>query len=213
MKSSWIIILLMVVGSQVNAQTTAEWLRQKATQKKYLLEQIAALKVYTGYLQKGYQIAKGGLTNIGDLTGREFGLHGKYFLSLSTVNPIVKKHPQVKIIVAMQKEIDGMITALLVSVRKSKYLGDEEKQYVKRTIEKVLTDCERILEELLTVIKDGNAELKDEERLKWIGRLHGDMESNVVFIRKFSTDAQAIHQERQRQQREIETGKVLNGIK
>ena len=38
-------------------------------QRKVLLQQIAALKVYTDYAQKGYSEAKKGLTTIGDFKG------------------------------------------------------------------------------------------------------------------------------------------------
>lgn len=43
------------------AQTFDEWFRQKKTQKKYLVQQIAALKVYLGYLKEGYEIAQKGM--------------------------------------------------------------------------------------------------------------------------------------------------------
>ncbi len=53
-------------------------------QKKSLLQQIAALKVYIDYAQKGYSIAKEGLTLIGNIKNREFDLHSKYISSLKT---------------------------------------------------------------------------------------------------------------------------------
>ena len=61
MKKQFLIILFAVVSTSVKAQTFAEWFQQGATQKKYLLQQIAALQVYIGYVQKGYSIAKKGL--------------------------------------------------------------------------------------------------------------------------------------------------------
>ena len=55
---------MVLCAENLTAQTWAEWFRQKATQKKYLLQQIAALHVYSGYLSKGYSIAKDGLNTI-----------------------------------------------------------------------------------------------------------------------------------------------------
>ncbi|MBK8088802.1 MAG: hypothetical protein IPK31_13170 [Chitinophagaceae bacterium] len=50
------IILLPVIATflfnAANAQTLNEWVNQKSTQKKYLLQQIAALQVYIGYAKK-----------------------------------------------------------------------------------------------------------------------------------------------------------------
>ena len=51
-------MLFAIISTGTRAQTFAEWFRQSATQKKYLLQQIAALQVYIGYVQKGYSIAK-----------------------------------------------------------------------------------------------------------------------------------------------------------
>lgn len=56
-------------------QTFHEWFRQKKTQKKYLIQQIAALKVYLGYVQKGYSIAQKGLTTVSNIKKGNFDLH------------------------------------------------------------------------------------------------------------------------------------------
>ncbi|MCH5688762.1 conjugal transfer protein TraI [Niabella sp. W65] len=53
MKKILLFLLLVVsAGSNLQAQTFAEWFQQKKTQKKYLLQQIAALQVYIGYAKK-----------------------------------------------------------------------------------------------------------------------------------------------------------------
>ena len=70
--------MLFLAAGTVEAQTFSEWFRQKKTQKKYLLQQIAALQVYIGYAQKGYRIAKEGLTTIGGFTKGEFDLHSDF---------------------------------------------------------------------------------------------------------------------------------------
>ena len=58
MKKLLILSTMVLCADNLSAQTVAEWFRQKATQRKYLLQQIAALHVYSGYLSKGYSIAK-----------------------------------------------------------------------------------------------------------------------------------------------------------
>ena len=54
------------LATTVRAQTFAEWFQQKSTQKKYLLQQIAALQVYAAYYKAGNNIAHNGL---GSITG------------------------------------------------------------------------------------------------------------------------------------------------
>ena len=74
----------------LSAQTWSEWFRQKKTQKKYLLQQIAALQVYADYASKGYGIARDGLGIIGNIRKGDFSMHSNYFSSLIKVNPQVR---------------------------------------------------------------------------------------------------------------------------
>jgi uncharacterized membrane protein YobD (UPF0266 family) len=78
MKRLFTLVLFALLSSGVKAQTFAEWFRQGATQKKYLLQQIAALQVYIGYMQQGYSIAKQGLNTISDVNNGEYNLHKDY---------------------------------------------------------------------------------------------------------------------------------------
>src|SRR5438093_6658250 len=100
-----ILILSTVVMKDCAAQTFSEWFEQKETQKKYLIEQIAALQTYLGYVQKGYSIAQKGLTTISNIKNGEFNLHTDYFNSLRSVNPNIKSCAKVADIIAMQLRI------------------------------------------------------------------------------------------------------------
>jgi len=79
MKKIIAIAMLLSITKSMSAQTFAEWFRQKSTQKKYLIQQIAALQVYIGYVSKGYSIAKKGLNTIQDIKHGDFDLHKNYF--------------------------------------------------------------------------------------------------------------------------------------
>ena len=61
MKKLLSVSILIMCFNLCHAQTWAEWFQQKQTQKKYLIEQIAALQVYLGYAKKGYDIASKGI--------------------------------------------------------------------------------------------------------------------------------------------------------
>ena len=95
MKKLLIISIVVLCAENLSAQTWAEWFRQKATQKKYLLQQIAALHVYSGYLSKGYSIAKDGLNTIKSIKNGDLLQHSNYFTSLVTVNPQIKRYKKV----------------------------------------------------------------------------------------------------------------------
>src|SRR5260221_4860823 len=105
MKMIFIILSLFVCIQAGHAQTYDEWFRQKKTQKKYLLQQIAALQVYIDYAKKGYDIASKGLNTIRDIKNGDFNLHRDFFGSLKQVNPKIKKYAKVADIIAYQVSI------------------------------------------------------------------------------------------------------------
>ncbi len=64
MKTILLVIATVLLFQSANAQTWDEWFKQKKTQKKYLVQQIAALRVYLDYLKKGYTVVHNGLNTI-----------------------------------------------------------------------------------------------------------------------------------------------------
>src|SRR5438046_646086 len=124
MKIIIIILSFLAAGQLCRAQTYDEWVRQSKTQKKYLLEQILALKTYIGYAEKGYSIASKGLNTIKDIKDGDFNLHDNFFNSLSAVNPQVKKYSKVAAIIAMQISIGKVVHNTVRDCRKGKQLTD-----------------------------------------------------------------------------------------
>src|SRR6266498_4565607 len=97
----FLLSLLLIVGVHTSyGQTWNEWFRQKKTQIQYLVKQIAALKVYTDYLEKGYNIAKDGTNLINDIKHGDFNLHNNYFTSLKSVSSSVRNYSKVSAIVS-----------------------------------------------------------------------------------------------------------------
>src|SRR4051812_23729293 len=105
MKKLVLLIFVFISVKVCNAQTFDEWFKQNKTQRKYLIQQIAAFKVYIGYVQKGYSIAKKGLTTIGSIKNGDLNLHNEFFSSLKNVNPGIMKYSKVADIIAYQIKI------------------------------------------------------------------------------------------------------------
>src|SRR5688572_28443269 len=167
MKKSFIIIILLSgqVTSLAQSPNWNEWFRQKKTQRKYLIQQIAALKVYLGYLKEGYDIAKKGLNIIGDIKDGNFNSHSEDFRSLKLVNNSVKNSSKVARIVAYQNLIIKDFQKLLQDTNHSDFLTGEEQTYMNDVYENLLVKCEEALGDLETVITLKLLEMKDDERL------------------------------------------------
>lgn len=198
------IILLLATGA--DAQTTAEWFNQKQTQKQYLLQQIAALQDYGNYLNKGYNIAKGGLGNIGGSLVSEFGLHTGYYDHLSKANPAVKNDPKVGDILRWQKDILARTGQI-----KRTSLSSAENYYVARVCDALLKDCGAQLNDLQTVLSDGKVKMDDEARLRQIGRIHAQMQNNYRFVAGFHSQVALDARNRQQQQNDLNTLNNLYG--
>ncbi len=80
MRKLGLFTMVLISVEVCDAQTFDEWFKQQETQKKYLIQQIAALQVYTGYVQKGYSVAKKGLATIGSIKEGDFNLHSNFFV-------------------------------------------------------------------------------------------------------------------------------------
>lgn len=191
-KILFMLLLFVSATGSLQAQTFSEWFRQKKTQKKYLLQQIASLQVNIGYAQKGYKIAKEGLTTIGGFTKGEFNLHGDYFNSLKTVNPEIKQYAKVADIIAMQLKIVQDYNRSYGEINRSNAFKNEELDYIRRVFSRLLDDCEETLDELIAVTTNGKLEMKDDERMVRIDRLYLDMQDKYSFSQSFSNDAKTL---------------------
>lgn len=174
--------LLSVLTVRVSqAQTFAEFFKQKKTQKKYLLQQIAALQVYIGYAKNGYNIASSGLQTIKDITGGEFDLHSAFISYLKTVSPVIRKHVKVAEIIEYQIRIGKAFR----TVKYSPYLSVANQLYVIGVHEKVIQECGKDLEELLLVITSGKVEMTDEERMHRLESIYESMTDKYAFTMDF----------------------------
>jgi hypothetical protein len=214
MKKMLLFLLFFVsMAGSLKAQTFAEWFRQKKTQKKYLLQQIAALQLYIGYAQKGYQIAKEGLTTIGSFTRWEFNLHTDYFNSLKSVNPEIKHYAKVAEIIALQVKIVQDYNHTCRQINSSNAFSSDELSYIRSVFTNLLDDCEKTLDELIAVTTDGKMKMKDDERMARVDKLYLDMQDKFTFSQSFSNDAQSLAASRLEEEIDVQTSRALQGIK
>jgi hypothetical protein len=206
-------VVLFVLASRISqAQTFDEWLRQKATQKKYLIQQIAALKVYLDYVQKGYAIAQKGLTAISNSKQGDFDLHRDFIGSLKGINPKIKGYVKVADIVALQLKIVRLYKEVRRQVKKENLFGEKEVNYTFKVFENVLNDCSEIFTDLTAVITSNELEMKDDERLKRIDALYSGIQDNYVFAQGFGTEIRLLCLQRKKELADVQTSRALNDL-
>ena len=213
MKKIIAIAILLSLTKSMSAQTFAEWFRQKATQKKYLIQQIAALQVYIGYVSKGYSIAKKGLNTIQDIKHGDFDLHKNYFSSLASVNPRIKRYTRVADIISLEINIVRQTASVIRYCKESKQLTFSELTYLQNVFDQLLSDCSKSLDKLFAVITDGSLTMKDDERIEAIDKIYDDIVDKQVFCRSFGNTTKGLCIQRMNEQNEILFSKKLNNVK
>lgn len=212
-KLLFFIMLFSSVSTTSQAQTLKEWLRQKKTQRKYLLQQIVALKVYIEYLQKGYKIAKEGLNTIGGIKNQEFKLHQDYFNSLKNVNPAIGDYSKVIDILALNDKILKVCQSIYKRARDSNTFNREEINYINRVHENLIEECNTNLNQLNNLLKKENFQMSDGERIIHIDKLYSDMQYDYSFIKGFSSQVSILCNQRMQDERNVNISRSLNGIK
>ena len=207
LKPVLIFIAILFCAITSNAQTYDEFFRQKKTQKKYLIEQLVALKVYAGYLKKGYDIASNGLNTIKDFSNGEFGLHKTFVSSLKAVSPAIRKNGKVADIIILQLEISQSFR----SIKTDDFLGEAILAYVDDVQENVMKECEKDLDELLLVITSGKVEMKDDERLKRLESIYQNMRDKSAFVQHFINQLNIIGHQKKQEKQSIHDLKKLYG--
>lgn len=196
LKAFALLLLVLFIGiKQGYAQTWNEFFRQKKTQQKYLLEQIAALKIYTDYLKKGYELVNGGLNTIKNITNGEFGLHDAFISGLKKVSPVVKNNAKVAEIIQMQLSINRAFNALKAAPN----LTLSNLAYIAEVRENLWDDSLRDLEELLMVVTSGKMEMNDSERIMRLERIYQSMVDKSEFVQHFGGEIELLDGQRERE--------------
>lgn len=206
-------VLVCVFIKPLLAQTSEEWLNQKATQKKYLLQQIAALLVYIGYAKKGYNIVSGGLHTIRDIKKGDLNIHNTFFNSLKAVNTTIAKYQKVADIISYQLRIVKQAKETITYIQETKQFTPEEIEYNRKVFDFLLQECIESINELLAIITSGELEMKDNERLTRIDKLYTDMQDKYTFCFVMSEDMALLAAQRMGEYREIQKSKIINGLK
>jgi hypothetical protein len=202
------ILLLVVLGcglARAQSPNFNEWFRQKKTQKKYLVQQIAALKVYLNYLKKGYDIAQKGLATIGDIKNGTFSLDKDYFNSLKQVSPVVKNSPKVKGILDYQHSIASNFRKFWEDCRSDENLSTGEVSYIEDVYLNMLEECVASMDELRLISTSGDAEMKDDERLLRLDKVHDDLQEKYAFTQAFIGSTQLLSLERAKEKNRIKS--------
>ncbi len=182
LKYSFLVLVIHISSINLSyGQTFGEFFNQKKTQKRYLMEQIAALQVYIGYAKKGYEIAGSGLQTIRDITSGEFSLHDAFISSLKQVSPAIRNNAKIAEIIALQIAIGQAFG----TVKNNIMLSPITQLYLGQVRDYVMEESGKDLEELLLIVTSGKLEMSDQERLERLDKVYASMKEKSAFVQDF----------------------------
>lgn len=210
MKKYWIVTMILWISLMQGAtgQTVEEWTKQKKTQRKYLLKQIALLQTYLGYLKEGYEIADKGLTTIHAIQKGEFDLHDFFFASLMQVKPAIGNSARVLALVQGYEWMSNQVTVLYQRCEQDDQFSEAELVYFQEVFSALRQGAETALADLFNVVTDQATEMSDCQRLARVDQLYTEMQSRVAFVQVFGSRVLLMAQQRMHDQVEVQ---VLEG--
>jgi hypothetical protein len=168
---------LVLGSSEGKAQTFAEWFEQGKTLTKYLGTQIAYLEAYDKGLIAGYKEAKSDLGLIRNFKDGEMGLHTAYYSSLVQVSPSVKTNVDLT-------TIDGEVQVIhtqFEGLGSLSGLTGAEADYIAGVEQRVLSGCDRDMDELAAVLTPNTLSMTDAERIKKLREISSSVKEAFVF--------------------------------
>lgn len=213
MKMLIVVVLMLVLQRNAQAQLFKEWFRQKKTQKEYLLKQIAELKIYLSYLQKGYKIVESGINTVREIKNGEFSLHDLYYSSLKRVNPEIRKLPQAVSIVENTQYIFSATNDLIKVVESTALLNEAQSNLLNIACPAIRRDAEQVTDALLAVLTDRSLELTDDERIARIQQIYDYSLQQTVFVKELCSSVYSLTWASEMDSREIQKIKSFYGLK
>jgi hypothetical protein len=201
-KLSLQIVLLLSGTAALTTATQAQGIggifNQNEEQKEYLLQQITALQVYDGYLQKGYSIAKDGTGAISTIKNNDFSLHTGHFDSLKIVSNSVRNYSKVKGITQLQQQIITGHNKTYPQLIQSNQINAAELTNFNNIYQAIMQQSKADLEELQLVITNGKLQMTDNERIARIDKLYKEMQDLYGKEQQLNNQALALAAQRRR---------------
>lgn len=213
MKNIVIYFFCMSTVTAVQAQTFSEWFRQKKTQEKYLVQQIAGLKVYAGYLKKGYEIFDKRSKTISRIKNGDFDMHHLFFSAKSRLNPNLSGPVK-------DMGIASLKNAVLVKCGQSRQFlllepnfANKQKEYFRTVLARAEKNAEELFSDYQDLIEPDKTTMDDEERLKRLANLKREYLSLYRFASSWNDEIRWYSQQIKDGQNDISSSRTILGLK
>lgn len=177
-----------------------------------MARQIALLQVQLEYVKKGVKIIQAGLNTYENIANGNFNLSRDFFSSLKNVKPAIAGSAKVADIVVFQTCLIKEFSKVRSFCRNNPNLSATEIRYVLAIYTNLIKLSDMNAAELVSIIRSGDSEMSDDERIKRINKVHAQANEQLVFARLFSSELGALSKQRSSEARQVKTSQKLNAV-
>lgn len=205
MKTIFLFLLLMMTVPHVSmSQTLDEWTKQKKTQRKYLLQQIAKLQAHLEAVKKGYDIVKSGLNTISQIKRGDLDLHQLFFGDLFRVKGVIKNYTGTRTLIDLYHRMISESSNFLSTLDNYSLLASIERAVVRENIESFRARFQAEMKALLQLLSDDALQMNDEERIKRIDQTIAVFIDKQSWLRATIQSVHLLHHQRQKNLRDYQ---------
>lgn len=178
--------------------------RTEISQLLLNVEKLAQMKKILYQMKQGYSILSKGYGMVTDLSRGNFYLHRAFLQGLMKASPTISKYHKVDRIAILQIQLVRQSRQAVLRYRKCGRFTLDELDYLSKVRQKVLEGSLAYLQELTSLLVDGEVQMNDGERLSAIDRIHAQMEDATAFLRGFLHETDVLMVRRGQERKESE---------
>lgn len=207
-------VFLCGLGFFLLAQPTRVTAQEFEIQQLLLnVEKLAQLKSILQKMYDGYEIITKGYNTIKNISEGNFSIHDLFLQNLLGVSPAVQKYKRVADIIQYQIRIVKEYQTAYNYFRDDKNFTPAEIEYMLKVYKNLFDRSLDNLDDLLMVITAGKLRMSDDERIKAIDSIFGEMEDQLGFLRHFNSNAYLLSKQRTKEKNEVEMSRIISDIK
>jgi len=175
-------------------------------------EKLTQLKQILNDMYSGYHIVEKGYSTIRDIAHGSFDLHKAFLDGLLAVGPEVKGYYKVMQIIGDQSRLVKEYKSAFSRFRSDPHFSAAELAYMGEFYGELFDGSLRTLDDLITVLTDGELRASDEERLKQIDALGADMQNRMRVLEQFNNSYEMLSLQRAKDQTDVDRIKQWYGL-
>lgn len=172
-------------------------------------EKLQQLEEILDNMYVGYKVLSKGYTTIRNIAEGNYSIHQAFMDGLMAVNPSVRNYKRIPLIIGYQRLLLDEYKRAFGRFKTDRNFTVDEIMYLESVYNFLFQASLRNLDDLAMVITATRLRMTDDERMQAIDRIFYDMESKVMFLRRFNNSTQLLAIQRERQNSEVETTRKL----